>query len=378
MTTADDYRYMARAIRLAELGRYTTQPNPLVGCVLVQEGAIVGEGAHRRAGEPHAERLALAQAGEKARGATAYVTLEPCCHHGRTPPCSDGLIEAGIGRVVVAMRDPNPKVSGQGIAQLEAAGIPVTQGVMTDQAMDLNPGFISRMTRERPFVRCKLAMSLDGRTAMASGESKWITSDEARRDVQRLRARSCAIVTGIGTVLADNPSMNVRLAGEELFGVPTDDDLRQPLRVVLDPDLETPPEARIIALPGDCLIVTAMTGDPRQVALEKAGAEVVAIPRQGIGVDLDGVMEMLARRAVNEVLIESGPTLAGAAVAAGVVDELVVYAAPILMGSDARGLLNLPALTEMKDRIALEIRDLRMVGRDLRISARPGLAKGDA
>lgn len=374
--TADDHRYMARAIRLAELGRYTTQPNPLVGCVLVRDGDIVGEGVHRRAGEPHAERLALAEAGEKARGATAYVTLEPCCHHGRTPPCSDGLIEAGIGRVVVAMRDPNPKVSGQGIAQLEAAGIPVTQGVMTDQAMDLNPGFISRMTRQRPFVRCKLAMSLDGRTAMASGESKWITSAPARQDVQRLRARSGAIITGIGTLLADNPSMNVRLAAGELPGVDAGDTLLQPLRVVLDPDLETPPEARMIALPGGCLIVTAMAGDPRQAALEAAGAEVVALPRQGIGIDLDRVMELLASRDINEVLIESGPTLAGAAVAAGVVDELIIYAAPVLMGSDARGLLNLPALTEMKDRIGLEIRDLRMVGRDLRICARPGLAGG--
>ena len=376
--TPDDYHFMAHAIQLAELGRYTTHPNPLVGCVLVRDGKIVGEGAHRRAGEPHAERLALAEAGEQARGATAYVTLEPCCHHGRTPPCSDGLIEAGIGRVVVAMRDPDPRVSGQGIVQLEAAGIPVTQGVMTDQAMDLNPGFISRMTRERPFVRCKLAMSLDGRTAMASGESKWITSADARQDVQRLRARSTAIVTGIGTLLADNPSMNVRLAADELPGVLADDYLLQPLRVVLDPDLETPPDARMIALPGDCLVVTAMAGDPRQAALEAAGAEVVALPRQGIGIDLDRVMAMLAERGVNEVLIESGPTLAGAAVSAGVVDELVIYTAPILMGSDARGLLNLPALTEMKDRIALEILDLRMVGRDLRIRARPGLAKGAA
>ncbi|MCW8907163.1 MAG: bifunctional diaminohydroxyphosphoribosylaminopyrimidine deaminase/5-amino-6-(5-phosphoribosylamino)uracil reductase RibD [Sedimenticola sp.] len=374
--TADDYRYMSRAIQLAELGRYTTRPNPLVGCVLVRDGEIVGEAAHRRAGEPHAERLALAKAGERARGATAYVTLEPCCHHGRTPPCSDGLIEAGISRVVVAMRDPNPRVSGQGIAQLEVAGIPVTQGVMTDQAMDLNPGFISRMTRQRPFVRCKLAMSLDGRTAMASGESKWITSPEARQDVQRLRARSDAIITGIGTLLADNPSMNVRLSAGELPGVTSEDAFPQPLRVVLDPDLETPPDARMISLPGDCLIVTAMAGDPRQAALDAAGAEVVALPRQGIGIDLDRVMEMLAARDINEVLIESGPTLAGAAVAAGVVDELVIYAAPVLMGSDARGLLNLPALTEMKDRISLEIRDLRMVGRDLRISARPGLARG--
>ncbi len=362
---------MARAIRLAEQGIYTTHPNPRVGCVLVREGEIVGEGFHRRAGEPHAERNALAEAGERARGATAYVTLEPCCHHGRTPPCSDGLIEAGVARVVVAMTDPNPRVAGQGIAQLEAAGIRVDQGVMTDQAMALNPGFIARMSRGRPFVRCKLAMSLDGRTAMASGESKWITGAEARKDVQRLRARSDAIVTGIGTVLADNPSMNVRLSVAELPGVESAAYLLQPLRVVLDPDLQISPAARLLSLPGETLIVTTSENEKRRQALLAVGAEVILLPRHGIGIDLDLLMERLAQSGINEVLIESGPTLAGAAVAADVVDELVIYAAPILMGSDARGLLNLPALTEMKDRITLEILDLRSVGADLRIRARP-------
>ncbi|WP_321528683.1 bifunctional diaminohydroxyphosphoribosylaminopyrimidine deaminase/5-amino-6-(5-phosphoribosylamino)uracil reductase RibD [Sedimenticola selenatireducens] len=369
--TPEDFSFMARAIRLAEQGIYTTHPNPRVGCVLVREGEIVGEGFHRRAGEPHAERNALAEAGERARGATAYVTLEPCCHHGRTPPCSDGLIEAGVTRVVVAMTDPNPRVAGQGIAQLEAAGIRVDQGVMTDQAMALNPGFIARMSRGRPFVRCKLAMSLDGRTAMASGESKWITGAEARKDVQRLRARSDAIVTGIGTVLADDPSMNVRLGVAELPGVESAAYLLQPLRVVLDPDLQTSPSARLLSLPGETLIVTASENEKRRQALLAVGAEVILLPRHGIGIDLDLLMERLAQSGINEVLIESGPTLAGAAVAADVVDELVIYAAPTLMGSDARGLLNLPALTEMKDRIALEILDLRMVGADLRIRARP-------
>ncbi|WP_273439912.1 bifunctional diaminohydroxyphosphoribosylaminopyrimidine deaminase/5-amino-6-(5-phosphoribosylamino)uracil reductase RibD [Sedimenticola selenatireducens] len=369
--TPEDFSFMARAIRLAEQGIYTTHPNPRVGCVLVREGEIVGEGFHRRAGEPHAERNALAEAGERARGATAYVTLEPCCHHGRTPPCSDGLIEAGVTRVVVAMTDPNPRVAGQGIAQLEAAGIRVDQGVMTDQAMALTPGFIARMSRGRPFVRCKLAMSLDGRTAMASGESKWITGAEARKDVQRLRARSDAIVTGIGTVLADDPSMNVRLGVAELPGVESAAYLLQPLRVVLDPDLQTSPSARLLSLPGETLIVTASENEKRRQALLAVGAEVILLPRHGIGIDLDLLMERLAQSGINEVLIESGPTLAGAAVAADVVDELVIYAAPILMGSDARGLLNLPALTEMKDRIALEILDLRMVGADLRIRARP-------
>ncbi|WP_245621626.1 bifunctional diaminohydroxyphosphoribosylaminopyrimidine deaminase/5-amino-6-(5-phosphoribosylamino)uracil reductase RibD [Sedimenticola selenatireducens] len=369
--TPEDFSFMARAIRLAEQGIYTTHPNPRVGCVLVREGEIVGEGFHRRAGEPHAERNALAEAGERARGATAYVTLEPCCHHGRTPPCSDGLIEAGVARVVVAMTDPNPRVAGQGIAQLEAAGIRVDQGVMTDQAMALNPGFIARMSRGRPFVRCKLAMSLDGRTAMASGESKWITGAEARKDVQRLRARSDAIVTGIGTVLADNPSMNVRLSVAELPGVESAAYLLQPLRVVLDPDLQISPAARLLSLPGETLIVTTSENEKRRQALLAVGAEVILLPRHGIGIDLDLLMERLAQSGINEVLIESGPTLAGAAVAADVVDELVIYAAPILMGSDARGLLNLPALTEMKDRITLEILDLRSVGADLRIRARP-------
>ncbi len=369
--TADDYAYMARAIRLAERGLYTTHPNPRVGCVLVRDGKIVGEGFHRCAGEPHAERNALAEAGERGRGATAYVTLEPCCHHGRTPPCSDGLIEAGVARVVVAMTDPNPRVSGEGIAQLEAAGIRVDQGLMRDQALALNPGFIARMTRGRPFVRCKLAMSLDGRTAMASGESKWITGAAARQDVQRLRARSDAIVTGIGTVLADDPSMNVRLEAAELPGVASADYLLQPLRVILDPDLQISPAARVLNLPGTTLVATASEDEARRQPLLAVGAELVQLPRQGMGIDLDRLMETLARRGVNEVLIESGPTLAGASVAAGVVDELVIYVAPVLMGSDARGLLNLPALTQMKDRIALEILDLRMVGADLRITVRP-------
>jgi diaminohydroxyphosphoribosylaminopyrimidine deaminase/5-amino-6-(5-phosphoribosylamino)uracil reductase len=369
--TAEDHCYMARAIRLAERGLYTTHPNPRVGCVLVRDGVIVGEGFHRRAGEPHAERNALAEAGERARGATAYVTLEPCCHHGRTPPCSDGLIEARVARVVVAMTDPNPRVAGQGIAQLQAAGIRVDQGVMTAQAQALNPGFIARMSRGRPFVRCKLAMSLDGRTAMASGESKWITGEAARLDVQRLRARSDAIITGIGTVRADDPSMNVRLSAAELPGVASDDYLPQPLRVVLDPDLQMSPAARMLSLPGPTLVVSMTDDESRRRALEAAGAEVIQLPRRGLGIDLERLMESLAQRGINEVLIESGPTLAGAAVAAGVVDQLTIYAAPILMGSDARGLLNLPALTEMKHRIDLEIEDLRMVGADLRIRVKP-------
>lgn len=253
--SAADHRCMARALRLAERGLYTTDPNPRVGCVLVRDGHVVGEGWHRRAGEPHAERNALAAAGDAARGATAYVTLEPCSHHGRTPPCTQGLIEAGVARVVAAMSDPNPLVAGDGLAMLHEAGIETQVGLLEADAEVLNPGYLQRMRHGRPYVRCKLAMSLDGRTAMASGESQWITSEAARRDVQLLRARSSAILTGIGTVLADDPSMTVRLPADELFGVDSDDYLRQPLRVVLDTRLRTPPRARMLNLPGRTLLV---------------------------------------------------------------------------------------------------------------------------
>jgi diaminohydroxyphosphoribosylaminopyrimidine deaminase/5-amino-6-(5-phosphoribosylamino)uracil reductase len=269
------------------------------------------------------------------------------------------------------MQDPNPRVAGQGMAQLRAAGIQVDEAVLTTEALALNPGFIKRMTVGKPYVRCKLAMSLDGRTAMASGESKWITGDAARLDVQRLRARSDAIVTGIGTVLADDPSMNVRLKATELPGVDSDDYLLQPLRVVLDPALQMSAEARMLQLPGKTLIVTASTDKTLTHALVDAGAEVMVLPHKEGRVDLSLLLEELTNRDINEALIESGPTLAGEAVAAGLVDELVLYAAPLLMGSDARGLLTMPTLIEMKDRIELEIQDLRMVGRDIRITAHP-------
>jgi diaminohydroxyphosphoribosylaminopyrimidine deaminase/5-amino-6-(5-phosphoribosylamino)uracil reductase len=366
----DDLRYMARAIELARLGLYTTHPNPRVGCVLVRDGAVVGEGWHRKAGEPHAERNALAAAGDKARGATAYVTLEPCSHHGRTPPCADGLIEAGVARVVAAMLDPNPVVAGQGMARLAQAGIDTHSGVLESEATALNPGYLKRMHTGRPYVRCKLAMSLDGRTAMASGESKWITGEEARRDVQRLRARSDAILTGIGTVLADDPSMNVRLGPEELSGVETAHYLCQPLRVVLDSQLRLPVSARMLSLPGRTLVLTA--ADPQHgAALSATGAEVVSLPAMGDGIDLGAVLDELGQRQINEVLIEAGPTLAGAALAAGLIDELVIYLAPHLMGDAARGLFHLPGVAHMAERIALSIDDIRAVGGDWRISARP-------
>ncbi len=370
MTATADYEYMARALQLAERGLYTTDPNPRVGCVLVRDGEVVGEGWHERAGEPHAEIHALHAAGEQARGGTAYVTLEPCCHYGRTPPCTDALIAAGVARVVVAMPDPNPRVAGAGLTKLHAAGIAVESGVLAVQAEALNPGFVSRMRRQRPYVRCKLAMSLDGRTAMASGESKWITGAEARADVQRLRARSSAIVTGAGTVLADDPSLTVRL---DEFAA---DGARQPLRVVLDTHLSVSASARLFREPGQTLVLTASDAKGQLAALAQAGADIVQVPAVAGGLDLAAVMDELAAREINEVLLETGAVLAGAMLRAGLIDELIVYVAPLLMGDGARGLFHLPGLTQMDERVALEIRDVRAVGRDWRITAVPVTNKG--
>jgi diaminohydroxyphosphoribosylaminopyrimidine deaminase / 5-amino-6-(5-phosphoribosylamino)uracil reductase len=367
MFTADDHRHMARALQLAERGLYTTDPNPRVGCVLVRAGAVVGEGWHARAGEPHAEVHALRAAGERARGATAYVTLEPCCHHGRTPPCSDALIAAGVARVIVGLQDPNPRVAGGGIAQLQAAGIATDSGLLAAESAALNPGFVSRMRRGRPYVRCKLAMSLDGRTAMASGESKWITGAEARADVQRLRARSSAIVTGIGTVLADDPALTVRLPDVETLN---------PLRVVLDRALRTPPTARLLREPGTTLVIGTSAAEAPREALLAVGAEIILLEAPRGHMALADVLEVLAAREINEVLIEAGPTLAGAFLQAGLIDELVIYMAPALMGDASRGLFHLPGLERMDQKIALEIRDIRKVGADWRITAVPGSPDG--
>lgn len=368
---ADDLAYMARAIRLARLGLYTTEPNPRVGCVLVRDGDIVGEGFHRQAGKPHAERNAIAGAGERARGASAYVTLEPCCHQGKTPPCTDGLLEAGVTRVVAAMGDPNPLVAGKGLALLREKGVAVEVGVLEEQARALNPGFVKRMRDGLPYVRCKLASSLDGRTATASGESKWITCEAARHDVQLLRARSSAIVTGVGTLLADNPAMNVRLSADELPGMEPGERVRQPVRVLVDSRLRIPSHARMLGLPGTTL-VACVDQDPTHVMrLESAGANVYVCPESNGRVDLQSLLRYLARQEINEVLIESGPTLAGAALQSGLVDEIVLYLAPHLMGDDARGLFHLPGLERMQDRVELAIRDVRMVGRDLRVTMVP-------
>ena len=358
--SADDARYMAQALQLAERGLYTTDPNPRVGCVLVRQNVVVGEGWHERAGAAHAEVNALTAAGEQARGATAYVTLEPCSHQGRTPPCSQDLIRAGVTRVVAAMTDPNPSVAGQGFAELTQAGITVETGLLQGEVELLNPGFLSRQRRGRPFVRIKLAVSLDGRTALASGESKWITGAAARADVQHWRARSSAILTGIGTVLADDPALTVR-----------DFDIgRQPLRVVVDGHLSTPTKAQLLSQPGATLVVTAEDDSDAAEPLLAAGAEVMVL-REGPGrIPLKKLMHVLASREINEVLVEAGATLCGELLTAGLVDELLVYLAPHVLGSSARGMFDIPGLKSMGDRLALEIEDVRAVGQDWRLRAR--------
>lgn len=358
--SADDARYMARALELAHRGLYTTDPNPRVGCVLVKDGVVIGEGFHARAGEAHAEVAAIRASGKQHLfGATAYVTLEPCCHQGRTGPCSTALIEAGVARVVAAMRDPNPSVDGGGLKQLADAGIAVQHGLMEQQAQALNPGFISRMQRRRPWVRVKLAASLDGRTALENGESKWITAEAARADVQRLRAHSSAILTGVSTVLHDNPSLNVR-----------DLDIgRQPLRVVTDTQLRMPANAQMLHLPGQTLVATASDDHDKAAALRDAGAEVLFVGTGRRSIDLPALLQQLAAREINELHVEAGATLCGALLHAGLVDELVLYMAPHIMGSQARGLFNLPALETMSERIELQITDTRAVGDDWRITA---------
>ena len=375
MFTRLDHQYMARALQLAEQGLYTTDPNPRVGCVLVRDGEIVGEGFHARAGEPHAERHAMAEAGDRAHGATAYVTLEPCSHTGRTGPCADALVAAGVARVVVAMEDPNPQVAGNGMQTLAAAGIETASGLLEADARALNPGFISRMTRQRPYLRIKIAASVDGRTAMASGESQWITGPAAREDVQRLRARSSAVITGVGTVLADRPSYTVRPQQWALTDYQQhsggSDRVRQPLRVILDRTLQTPPGVPVVSAPGHCLLVAGEQHPGRQNALESAGAEVMLLPASGSGIDLQQLLIELNRRECNEVLVECGATLAGAFVREGLFDELIVFMAPALLGSSARPLLGLPQLASMSEKVALKWQDVRQIGDDLRLTLVP-------
>ena len=357
--SAVDHGNMARALQLAERGLWTTSPNPRVGCVLLKDGVVVGEGWHEKAGEPHAEVHALRAAGDKARGATAYVTLEPCSHFGRTPPCAEALIGAGVARVVAAMTDPNPLVAGKGLAMLQAAGIETASGLLENEARELNIGFVSRMTRGRPWLRLKAAASLDGKTALNNGVSQWITGPEARRDGHRWRARACAVLTGIGTVRDDDPQLSVR-------DVET---TRQPLRVVVDSRLETPLTARILQ-GGPVLIAGAVDSPEKAALLRSTGAEVVILPNASGKVELKDLLDELGRRGINEVHAEAGFKLNGSLLREGLVDELLLYLAPCLIGHDASGLFNLPELLSLDGKRQVKIRDLRQLGEDIRLIAR--------
>lgn len=356
---AFDHACMARALQLAARGLYTARPNPVVGCVIARDGQVIGEGWHPRAGQPHAEVFALRAAGAQARGATAYVTLEPCAHHGRTPPCAGALLEAGVARVVAAMRDPFPQVDGAGLARLRAAGIEVAAGLMESQARELNHGFISRITRGRPWLRVKLAASLDGRTGMASGESKWITGEAARADVQRWRARSGAILTGADTVLADDPALTVRLGDDTAF-VP-------PLRVVLDSRLRSlaPPRVRDRAAP------TLYLHGPDALPPPGLDAEFAALPLRDGRLDLEAGLRLLGGRGINEVQVEAGPALCGALLRAGLVDELLLYQAPLLLGDTARPLFAGLGIDTMAARVPLRLFESVTVGGDRRLLLRP-------
>lgn len=360
--SAIDHVMMARALRLAERAAFTTRPNPMVGCVITQGDEVVGEGWHQRKGGPHAEVFALQAAGERAKGATAYVTLEPCAHTGSTGPCADALIAAGVARVVAAMRDPFPQVDGAGFDKLRAAGITVDSGLMEAQARELNRGFLSRIERGRPWLRVKLASSLDGRTAMASGDSKWISGEASRSDVQLWRARSGALLTGAGTVLADDPQLTVRLDDGSAF-VP-------PLRVVLDPGLATVARGRVREDDAPTLYLHAPEAKPPR-GLQ---ADHVAVPVDKGRFDLDAVLRLLATRGINEVQVEAGATLAGAFLAAGLVDELLLYIAPVLLGERARPLFDGLHIDAMAERLRLRTVDSRSIGGDLRLLLRPETA----
>jgi len=377
---AEDRQFMAEAIELARRGQCSTTPNPCVGCVLVKEGVVVGRGWHRRAGEAHAEVNAIADAGAAARGATAYISLEPCAVVGRTGACCESLQQAGVARVISAMEDPNPQVAGGGHRHLEASGIAVSSGLMSEQAAALNRGYIRRMSQQRPRVRCKMAMSLDGRTAMASGESQWITGAESRHEVQRLRAESCAIVTGVGTILADDPAMTVRstVAADVADDGASDSAPRQPLLVVLDSSLQTPPSATVVV---DCqrlsrsvmIVCAAAAADDKRAALQAYGVEVVELPRaldEAAGLDLAALLDLLAQREINEVLVEAGAVLAGGFLAAGLLDEVLLFVAPKLLGSSARALFDI-SLESMAEAQSLKIEAVSAVGDDWLLRCTP-------
>jgi len=358
--TVSDAGFMARALDLARKGRYTTDPNPRVGCVLVSAGQIIAEGWHYQAGQAHAEVDALAKLAEpsQAKGTTAYVTLEPCSHYGRTGPCCDALIAAGISRVVVAMQDPNPLVAGDGLKRMMDAGIEVSCGLLQEDAKQLNRGFIKRMSSGLPFIRSKLAMSLDGRTALANGKSQWITSAESRQDVQSFRAESSAIVTGVDTVLTDDPSLNARV----------DFDVKQPVRVVLDSSLRMPVDAKMLSLPGETWVITCCEDQGKQQSLQAAGAKVFAVGANAGRIDLQQAFELLAELQINNVWVEAGASLNGALLQTDLVDEWLIYMAPCVLGDQARGLFHFPELQNMADKKTFHINEFRQVGSDVRLT----------
>ncbi len=360
-TTSNDHFFMSHAIDLARRGLYTTHPNPRVGCVVVKDGKVVGEAWHREAGEPHAEVIALREAGDAARGSSVYVNLEPCCHQGRTPPCTGFLIDAGVKRVVAALEDPNPQVAGGGVHALRSAGIDVEVGVMRSDAERLNRGFLHRIIRGRPWVTLKVAASMDGRTAMSSGESQWITGKSARRDVHHWRARSSAVMTGSGTILADDPALTVRHVDVQ----------RQPLRVIVDSRFSTPEGARVLQQPGSTLVATA---NEAYEHADRVGSslEVVYLPGDDGAVDLVALLDDLSQREVNELLVEAGPTLNGAMMKAELVDEILLYLAPRILGNEARGMFDLPGRKHLGECAELDVTDIRQFGADIRIRLSPG------
>ena len=359
MFSSDDHAYMSQALQLAEKGLYSTSPNPRVGCVIVRDGKIAGSGWHVQTGQPHAEINALNIAGRAAQGATVYLTLEPCSHYGRTHPCAEALIRVKVAKVIIAMQDPNPLVAGKGALLLEQSGINVLVGLMGEWAKDLNVGFVSRMTNNRPWVRMKIAASLDGKTALNNGVSQWITGEAARHDGHRFRARSCAVLTGIGTVLEDDPQLSVRFIETS----------RQPLRIIIDSQLKIPTTAKVLRGEGE-LIFTTTDNKERISALKEAGARPIILPSEKGKIDLAGLMQILADFEINELLVEAGNRLSSAFIREGLVDELIIYLAPHLIGNRAMGMLQLPELTDLSEKYNLKIKDLRMVGEDIRIMSR--------
>ena len=360
--TATDSSCMSRALELAEKGRFTTHPNPRVGCVITRNGKVLGTGWHKKAGSPHAEINALNDASCDLRGATAYVSLEPCTHHGRTPPCTEAIIRSGISRVVIAASDPNPQVSGAGIKALREAGISVDTGLMAEPANELNKGFIYRMTRARPYVRCKTAVSVDGKTALAGGASRWITGAASRLDVQELRAASSAVMTGINTVLADDPRLNVR---------EVDTAGRQPLRIVLDRKLRFPENAKMLGVEGTTILFTRNGDERLHAGLEQAGARVRFVHGSEDEFLESVLRELASGYEVNDLLVEAGAKLSGSLLEHRLIDELVVYQAPVILGSDAVDMMEITAIADMQNRVKLDLLDSRRFEQDWRFVFKP-------